>query len=86
MVLTNLEIAERIHKKLKEIPDVKGIEILPNCGESVDLTFNVIISSPISWELGKKIADAVSEVSWKIFEETGELPAVEWDVVESRKD
>jgi len=42
--------------------------------------------SPISWELGKKIADAVSEVSWKIFEETGELPAVEWDVVKSRED
>ena len=82
MIMTNLEIAERIHKKLKEIPEVKGIEILPNCEENVDLTFNVIISSPITWELGKKIADAVSEVSWKIFEETGELPAVEWDVVE----
>jgi hypothetical protein len=84
MVLTNFEVAERIHKRLKGIPEVKGVEILPNCGENVDLTFNVVISSPITWELGKKIADAISEVSWEIFEETGELPAVEWDVVEER--
>jgi len=84
MMLTNLEIAEKIHRKLKDIPEVKGVEILPSCGEDIDLSFNVIVSVPVSWKLGKKIADAISDVSWRIFEETGELPAVEWDVVEEK--
>jgi hypothetical protein len=45
---------------------------------------NVIISVPWSWDLAERIADAISEAKWEIFEETGELPAVEWDVVEER--
>jgi len=82
MTLTNLETAERIHKELKKIPEVKTVEILPNCQKGIDLRLNVIISVPWSWELAEKIADAISEAKWEIFEETGELPAVEWDVVE----
>ena len=82
MTLTNLETAERIHKELKKIPEVKTVEILPNCQKGIDLVLNVIISVPWSWDLAERIADAISEAKWKIFEETGELPAVEWDVVE----
>jgi len=82
--LTNLEIAERIHRKLKEVPEVKTLEILPNCLPGIDLTLKVIISAPADWNLVKRIANKLSEANWEIFEETGELPAVEWDIVEER--
>jgi len=82
MTLTNLEIAERIHKELKKIPEVKIVEILPNCEKGIDLRLNIIVSVPWSWELAEKIASAISKTKWEIFEETGELPAIEWDVVE----
>ena len=77
--LTNLEIAERIHRKLKEVPEVKTLEILPNCLPGIDLTLKVIISAPADWNLVKRIANKLSEANWEIFEETGKLPAAEWD-------
>ena len=82
--LTNLEIAERIHRKLKEVPEVKTLEILPNCLPGIDLTLKVIVSAPADWTLTKKLANKMFEAKWEIFEETGELPAVEWDIVEER--
>ena len=47
---------------------------------------NVITSVSWSWELTERIADAISDAKWKIFEETGELPAVavEWEIVEEK--
>jgi len=80
MTPVNLEVAEKIYEELKRIPEVKQVNLLPSCG--ADLTLEVVISVPWSWKLSEKIADAISEAKWKIFEETGELPAVEWDVVE----
>jgi len=82
--LSNLEIAERIHGKLKTIPEVRRIEILPGCQANVDLNLRIFINPPRTWKVVKRIASALSEAKWEVFEETQELPAVEWEVVEDK--
>ena len=83
-MLTNLEISERIYQRLKDIPQVKSVEILPSCQSDIDVVFRVIITPPRNWSVIKRIAEIISEAKWEIFEETKELPAIEWEVAETK--
>jgi len=84
MIKVNMDIADRYYQLLKELPEVKRVEILPNCDSEVDLRLQIVVLPSLTWERLKKIPNTISKVSWEIFEETGELPAVEWDVIEER--
>ena len=73
---------ERLNRELKKIREVKSVELLPNCQKDVDVYIKITVSHPKTWELIEKISETISNVKWQIFKESGELPAIEWEIVE----
>ncbi len=80
-------LGEKFLSKLKNrtryIDEVLKIKIFPvsvSGKEDIDVLIKFIACRPLSVNLMEKIAEAVSEAKWEVFEESGELPAVEWEI------
>jgi len=78
----DIQNLERLNRELKKIREVKSVELLPNCQKDVDVYIKITVSHPKTWELIEKISETISNVKWQIFQESGELPAIEWEIVE----
>ena len=78
----DIQNLERLNRELKKIREVKSVELLPNCQKDIDVYIKVTVSHPKTWELIEKISETISNVKWQIFKESGELPAIEWEIVE----
>jgi len=78
----DIQNLERLNRELKKIREVKSVELLPNCQKDVDVYLKITVSHPKTWELIEKISETISNVKWQIFKESGELPAIEWEIVE----
>ena len=78
----DIQNLERLNRELKKIREVKSVELLPNCQKDVDVYIKITVSHPKTWELIEKISETISNVKWQIFKESGELPAIEWEIVE----
>ncbi len=74
------EFLSRLENKLQSVNEVKRVTIRPRHKLDIDASIRIIISSHRSLELSKRIAEAISEAKWEVFEELGELPAVEWEI------
>lgn len=84
------EFLSKLGEKLCNIREISDVVQQPEYRKDIDVSIKILISSPRSIELIRKIADAISEAKWEVFEEMGELPAVEWEIerklVKSRKE
>ena len=78
----DIQNLERLNRELKKIREVKSVELLPNCQKDVDVYIKITVSHPKTWELIEKISETISNVKWQIFRESGELPAIEWEIIE----
>jgi len=78
----DIQNLERLNRELKKIREVKSVELLPNCQKDVDVYIKITVSPPKTWELIEKISETISHVKWQIFKESGELPAIEWEIIE----
>lgn len=78
----DIQNLERLNRELKKIREVKSVELLPNCQKDVDVYIKITVSHPKTWELIEKISETISDVKWQIFKESGELPAIEWEIAE----
>ena len=78
----DIQNLEKLNRELKKIREVKSVELLPNCQKDVDVYIKITVSHPKTWELIEKISETISNVKWQIFQESGELPAIEWEIVE----
>ena len=78
----DIQNLERLNRELKKIREVKSVELLPNCQKDLDVYIKITVSHPKTWELIEKISETISNVKWQIFKESGELPAIEWEIVE----
>jgi len=78
----DIQNLERLNRELKKTREVKSVELLPNCQKDVDVYIKITVSHPKTWELIEKISETISDVKWQIFKESGELPAIEWEIVE----
>ena len=73
----------KLKNRTRQIDGVSKIKIFPVSvsGErDIDALIKFITYRPLSVNLIEKIAEAVSEAKWEVFEESGELPAVEWEI------
>ena len=82
ITVKDIQNLERLNRELKKIREVKSVELLPNCQKDVDVYIKITVSHPKTWELIEKISETISNVKWQIFQESGELPAIEWEIVE----
>jgi len=78
----DIQNLERLNRELKKIREVKSVELLPNCQKDVDVYIKITVSHPKTWELIEKVSETISNVKWQIFRESGELPAIEWEIIE----
>ena len=78
----NIQNLERLNQELKKIREVKSVELLPNCQKDVDVYIKITVSRPKTWELIEKISETISNVKWEVFQESKELPSIEWEIVE----
>ncbi len=78
----DIQNLEKLNRELKKIREVKSVELLPNCRKDVDVYIKITVSHPKTWELIEKISETISNIKWEIFRESGELPAIEWEIVE----
>jgi len=78
----DIQNLEKLNRELKKIREVKSVELLPNCQKDVDIHIKIVVSHPKTWELIERISETISNVKWQIFKESGELPAIEWEIVE----
>ena len=78
----DIQNLERLNQELKKIREVKSVELLPNCQKDVDVYIKITVSRPKTWELIEKISETISNVKWEVFQESGELPSIEWEIVE----
>ena len=78
----DIQNLERLNRELKKIREVKSVELLPNCQKDVDIYVKIAVSHPKTWKLIESISEAISRFKWEVFKESGELPAVEWEIVE----
>ena len=80
----DIQNLERLNRELKKIREVNLVELLPDCQKNIDMHIKITVSPPKTWELIERISEAISNVKWQIFKESGELPAIEWEIVEDR--
>ena len=79
--MNSLKVAQKVEEFLGEVPEVVEVDIISPWDGSKVLRFLVVVSNPISYEISRKIAEAMSSAKWNVFEKTGEFPAVEWEIV-----
>ena len=74
------EFLSKLEDKIQNINQVEKVVLRPRHKLDIDASIRIIISSNRSLELSKRIAEAISSAKWEVFEELGELPAVEWEI------
>jgi hypothetical protein len=67
---------EQVRQEILKLPDVLDVKIKKE--EGLDALLEITVKN-YTVDLGLRIANVVADSTWKIFEETGEFPAVEWD-------
>jgi hypothetical protein len=78
--VNTLAIIEKVKECLLQNEAIKELDLISEPLQKSDLYLKIIVTHE-DWCVHKEIADAISNIQWKIFEEKGELPAIEWDVV-----
>ena len=76
-----LRIAVTVEDSLKGLPFVKEVDLLPLREGDRGIRLKVVVTEPFSYELFKEVSNAVSEAKWKVFQKTGELPIVDWELI-----
>ncbi|QWK20611.1 MAG: hypothetical protein KNN13_04650 [Hydrogenobacter thermophilus] len=78
-----VELTSEILEKLRKLPFVKDIEILPELPEDVDAQLGIRIKlseDAEKYPAGKIIAELINEISWEEFEQSGRYPSIYWEV------
>jgi len=78
-MLTKAEWTIEILKNLLKLPFVSDVEVTePPPDVDADLGVLIKIKDKKSSD-GLLVAEMISDLQWKIFDETGELPAIYWN-------
>jgi hypothetical protein len=75
-----LKVAETVEDFLSGVSSVKEVDLLPLKEGNKGVRLKVVVSSSLTYELLKEVSNAISEAKWRVFQKTGELPVVEWEI------
>ncbi|MDM8550150.1 hypothetical protein QUF72_08740 [Desulfobacterales bacterium HSG2] len=77
-MLTKADWTIKVLSSLKKLPFVNDLEIIrPPGNVKADMGILLKIKDKKSSD-GLVVADTISDLQWKIFDETGDLPAIYW--------
>jgi len=78
-MLTKVDWTIEILSRLKTLPFVSDLEIInPPDNVEADLGVLIKVRNKTSSD-GLTVSGIISDMQWKVFDETGELPGIYWD-------
>ena len=81
--MNRIELLQKLRERLLRVAGVREVEDVPQLFYGLDAYLNIVVDS-VSWKVAKRIAKAISEVQLEFFHRNGELPALEWDLIEKK--
>lgn len=80
--MLQLDWASSVLKKLKDLPFVDDVIILPSLPEDVEADLGVRLklsqNANVSYAV-KEISKLIAQETWREFEETGNMPTLYWE-------